>query len=106
MKLAVPWENKWPQIKKGDYNGLFLTSIHILYSGCHHSTSFTSTNYTSSNDAIHGIIYQASISMVSLCGESISDYKVRANSLVNLFNGSMHCIHSPDCILYFLQEHL
>ncbi len=27
---VLPWETKWPQIKKGDYNGLFLTSIHIL----------------------------------------------------------------------------
>ena len=106
MRHVLPRETKWPRIKKGDYNGLFLTSIYILYSGCHFYPFSTSTNYTTSNDAVHGIINQASNSMASLRGDLISDHKVRLSSLANSFNRSMHCIHSPDRLLYLLQEHL
>ena len=103
---VLPRETRWPRIKKGDYNGLFLTSIYILYSGCHFYPSSTSMNYTTSNDAVHGIINQANNSMASLRGEPISDHNVQSSSLVNYFDGSMHCNHSPDYLLYFLQEHL
>jgi len=74
---------------KGDYNGLFLTSIYILYSGCHFYPSSTSTNYTTSNDTVHGIINQANNSMASLRGEPISDHNVWSSSLVYYFDGSM-----------------
>ena len=101
MRHVLLWETRWPRIKKGDYNGLFLTSIYILYSGCHFYPSSTSTNYTTSNDAVYGIINQASNSVASLRGEPISENNVRSSSLVNSFNGSMHCIHSPDRLLSF-----
>ncbi len=68
----LPQETIWSQIKKGDYNGLFLTSIHILFLGCHFYPSSTSLNHTTSNNALHGIIYQASNSMAALCGEPTS----------------------------------
>jgi hypothetical protein len=106
MRHALPWETRWPQIKKGDHNGLFLISIYILYLGCHFYPSSTSTNYTTSNDAVQGIINQASNSIATFRGELISNPNVWLSSLVNHFNGSMHCIHSSDCLLYFLKGHL
>ena len=93
MRCVLPRETRWPRIKKGDYNGLFFTSIYTLYLGCHFYPSSTSTNYTTSNYAIHGIIVQASNSMAIFCGELIFSYhKVWSSYLENHFNGSMHCI--------------
>ena len=99
MRHVLPCETRWPQIKKGDFNGLFLTSICILYLGCHLYPSSPTMNYTTSNDAVHSIINQASNSMAIFCSELISDHNVWSNSLVNYFNGSVHCIHSPDYLL-------
>jgi hypothetical protein len=94
-----------PELRRETIMDCFLLPF-ILYSGCHFYPSSTSTNYTTSNDAVHGIINQANNSMASLRGAPISDHNVWSSSLVNYFDGSMHCIHSPDYLLYFLQEHL
>ncbi len=53
----------------------------------------TSSNHTTSNDAFHGIINQASNPMAILCGEPTSDHKTWTSSLVNSLESSMHCIH-------------
>jgi hypothetical protein len=101
---VLPRETRWPQIKKGDYNGLFFISIYIIYSGCHFYPSSTSTNYTTRNDAVHSIINQSSNSMATLRGEIISDHKVRLSSLVNHFDGSMHCILVPIVFYTFYKS--
>ncbi len=67
MTHVLPWETKWPQIKKGDYNGLFLTSIYILFSGCHFYPSTISSNHIKSNNIFYCIINQASNPMAILC---------------------------------------
>ena len=103
MKHALPWETKWPQIKKGDYNGMFLASIYILFLGHHFYPSSTSTT-TSSNNTLHGITIQASNSVVTLCDTSILHNEAWANYLVFSFIGSMHCIHSPYSLSQLLQE--
>jgi hypothetical protein len=105
MKHALPWETKWPRIKKGDYNGLFLASIYILYLGCHFYPSSTLTT-TSSNNTLHGITIQASDSVAILRDTSILHKKTWANYLVLSFDGSMPCIHSPYSLLQLLQERL
>jgi hypothetical protein len=81
MKHALPWETKWPQIKKGDYARLFLASIYILFLGCHFYPSSTSTA-TSSNNTLHSITIQASDSVASLCNTSILHNKTWENYLV------------------------
>ena len=94
MRHVLPCETRWPQIKKGDFNGLFLTSICILYLGCHLYPSSPTMNYTTSNDAVHSIINQASNSMASLHGEPISDHNVWSNSLVNYFDSVLSVLAS------------
>ncbi len=103
MKYSLPWETKWPQIKKGDYNGLFLASIHILFSGCHFYPSSTSTT-TSSNNSLHRISIQASDLVATLLDMFILHTKTCANYLVLSFNGSMPCIHSPYSLSQLLQD--
>jgi hypothetical protein len=104
MKHALLWETKWPQIKKGDYNGLFLASIYILFSVCHFYPSSTLTT-TSSNNTFHGITIQASDSVATLLDTIILHNKTWAKYLV-LFYGSMPCIHSPYSLSQPLQERL
>jgi hypothetical protein len=105
MKHALPQETEWPQIKKGDYNGLFFASIYILFLGCHFYPSSTPTT-TSSNNTLHGIAIQASDSVATLCDMSILHNKTWANYLVLSFVGSMPCIHSPYSLSQLLQERL
>ncbi len=99
-KHALPQETKWPQIKKGDYNGQFL-----LFLGCHFYPSSTLTT-TSSNNTLHGITVQASDSVATLRDMSILHNKTWANNLVISFDGFMPCIYSPYSLSQLLQERL
>ncbi len=99
---VLPQETKRPQIKKGYYNGLFLTYIYILFLDCHFYPSSTSSNHITSNNFFHGIINQASNPMAILCGESTSDHKTWMSILVNSLNDAMHCIHCSYHLLHFL----
>jgi hypothetical protein len=105
MKHALHGDTKWPRIKKGDYNGLFLASIYILFLGCHFYPSSTSTT-TSSNNTLHGITIQASDSVATLLDIFILHNKTWANYLVLSFDGSMPCIYGPYSLSQLLQERL